>query len=196
VAAKRENATEDGFGGIARWPAVFVDPDSCWQRRAEMGMQQQARTNTKLIQPQRHDTYRSRGKLREPLVCSGCGAVFLDGRWSWTAAPPGAHQGVCAACQRIADRFPAGRIEIGGAFFSEHRGEILNLVRNVEATEKKERPLERIMSIEDGGDQAVVTTTGIHVARRIGESLAHSYQGEFDFRYGDGEESIRVSWSR
>ena len=72
----------------------------------------------------------------------------------------------------------------------------MNLVRNVEATAKKERPLERIMAIENDGDQAVVTTTGIHVARRIGESLSHSYQGEFDFRYGDGEDSIRVSWSR
>jgi hypothetical protein len=69
-------------------------------------------------------------------------------------------------------------------------------VRNVEATEKKERPTERIMAIADDGGQTVVTTTGIHVARRIGESLSHSYQGEFDFRYGDGEDSIRVSWSR
>ena len=122
--------------------------------------------------------------------------MYLDGRWSWAGAPKGAHKAVCAACQRIADRFPAGRIEIGGAFFKDHREEILRLVRNVEATEKKERPMERIMAIEDEGDQTVVTTTGIHVARRIGESLSHSYQGEFDFSYGDGEDSIRVSWSR
>ena len=69
-------------------------------------------------------------------------------------------------------------------------------MRNVEATEKKERPLERIMAIADVGDQTVVTTTGIHVARRIGESLSHSYQGEFNFKYGDGEDSIRVAWTR
>jgi NMD protein affecting ribosome stability and mRNA decay len=161
-----------------------------------MGMQQQARSTTKLIQPERHDTYQSRGKLREPAVCSSCGAVFLEGRWSWAAAPVGARQVVCAACRRIADRFPAGRIEIGGPFFTEHRREILNLVRNVETSEKKERPLERIMAIEESDGGALVTTTGIHVARRIGESLAHSYQGEFSFRYGEGEESIRASWSR
>lgn len=161
-----------------------------------MNTQQRSRSNTKLIQPERHDTYKSRGKLHEPTVCSGCGAVYVDGRWSWATAPAGAHKAVCASCQRIADRFPAGRIEIGGAFFKEHREEILNLVRNVEAAEKKERPLERIMGIADGGDRATVTTTGIHVARRIGESLSHSYQGEFDFQYGDGDDSIRVSWSR
>ena len=88
--------------------------------------------------------------------------------------------------QRIADRFPAGRIEIGGAFFNEHRIEVLNLVRNVEATEKKERPMERIMAIADDDGRQSSKTTGIHVARRIGESLSHSYQGEFAFRYGDG----------
>ena len=161
-----------------------------------MEMQVNARSNNKLIQPKRQDTYKSRGKIQEPAVCSGCGAVFLDGRWSWAAAPKGANKATCAACQRVADRFPAGRIEIGGDFFNEHREEILRLVRNVEAVEKKERPLERIMAITDDGAQTVVTTTGIHVARRIGESLSRSYQGEFGFKYGDGEDSIRVTWSR
>jgi len=160
-----------------------------------MNIQHKARSG-KMIQPGRHDSYKNLGKLAEPTVCSGCGAVYLDGRWSWAGAPRGAHKAVCSACRRIADRFPAGRIELGGAFFKEHRGEILSLVRNVEATEKKERPMERIMSIEEDGEQTVVKTTGIHVARRIGESLSNSYQGEFDFHYGDGEDSIRVSWSR
>lgn len=161
-----------------------------------MDMQQRARSNNKRIQPERHDTYRSRGKLHEPTVCSGCGAVYLDGRWTWTAVPKGAEKAVCAACKRIADRFPAGRVEIEGPFFRDHREELLHLVRNVEAIEKKERPLERIMAITDDGDRTVVTTTGVHVARRIGESLSHSYQGEFAFQYGDGDDSIRVSWSR
>ena len=161
-----------------------------------MGMQQKVRSNKKMIQPERHDTYKSSGKLHEPTACSGCGAVFLEGRWSWAAAPRGSQKVVCPACQRIADRFPAGRIEIGGVFFKDHREEILHLVRNVEAAEKKERPLERIMAIADDGSKTIVTTTGIHVARRIGESLSHSYQGEFDFHYGDGEDSIRVAWSR
>ena len=33
-------------------------------------------------------------------------------------------------------------------------------------------------------------------SRRIGESLARSYQGEMDCRYGDGEDSVRVIWAR
>ena len=161
-----------------------------------MQLQLKGPSHTKLIQQERHDTYNNRGKFHEPTVCGGCGAVFFEGRWSWVKAPQGAHKAVCPACQRIADRFPAGRIEMAGVFFNEHRKEIMSLVRNVEAAEKKERPLERIMAIEEGGEQTVVKTTGIHVARRIGESLSHSYQGEFDFTYGEGEDSIRVSWSR
>jgi len=160
-----------------------------------MNIQHKPRSG-KMIQPGRHDSYKNLGKFHEPTVCSGCGAVYLDGRWSWAASPKEAKKAVCPACLRIADRFPAGRIEIGGVFFRDHRAEILSLVRNVEATEKKERPMERIMAIADAGEGVVVTTTGIHVARRIGESLSHSYQGEFDFSYGEGEDSIRVSWSR
>ena len=161
-----------------------------------MRTQQEPRSNKKMIQQERQDTYKSRGKPHEPTQCSGCGAVFLDGRWTWAGAPPAAHKALCPACQRIADRFPAGRVEIGGAFFKEHREEILNLVGHVEATEKKERPLERIMAVVDEGAHTVVTTTGIHVAHRIGESLAHSYQGELGLKYADDEDSIRVSWSR
>jgi hypothetical protein len=38
--------------------------------------------------------------------------------------------------------------------------------------------MERVMEISDGRGAAVVTTTGIHVARRI------------------GEKTVRVSWER
>jgi hypothetical protein len=44
--------------------------------------------------------------------------------------------------------------------------------------------------------RATLTTTGIHIARRIGETLTKSYQGNFSFHYIDGEKSIRVFWER
>lgn len=157
---------------------------------------QQGGRRDKLLQPERQDVYRNRGKYAEPTVCSRCQAVFHEGRWTWGAAPPGAQRAVCPACQRAADRLPAGTIELGGPFFHEHREEILNLVRNEETAEKKERPLERIMEIGAREAGALVTTTGVHLARRIGEALARSYQGAFDFRYGENEEFIRVSWTR
>lgn len=150
----------------------------------------------KMLQPECHDAYRSRGKYAEPTVCGGCGATYQDGRWSWGASPAGAHRAVCPACRRIADRLPAGVVEISGEFFEGHRDEIMNLVRNAESAEKSERPMERIIAIADAEGRTLVTTTGIHVARRIGESLARSYQGEMGFRYGADEDTIRVSWER
>ncbi len=150
----------------------------------------------RLIQEERHDTYQERGKWPDPTACSECGAVFLEGRWSWWEAAPNAHAIVCPACQRIKDAFPAGIIEIRGRFFDSHREEINNLIHNLEGQEKGAHPMERIMSITTEGDHALVTTTGIHLARRIGEALKHAYQGELDFTYGDAEKSIRVAWCR
>jgi hypothetical protein len=150
----------------------------------------------KMIQPERQDVYRQRGKYHEPTVCGECGALYESGRWSWGKAPAGAARAVCPACRRITDRFPAGRVELSGEFFRDHRDEILNLVRNAESAEKAERPMERIMAIADEEGRTLVTTTGIHVARRIGESLARSYRGDLDCRYADGADSIRVTWAR
>jgi len=150
----------------------------------------------RLIQEERHDSYQERGKWPEPTVCSECGAVFMEGRWSWWEAAADAHAVVCPACQRIKDAFPAGRLEIRGGFFETHREEITHLIRHLEAQEMASHPMERIMAVAQDDDCTLVTTTGIHLARRIGEALLHAYQGDLDFVYGDSEKSIRVAWSR
>ena len=150
----------------------------------------------RLIKEKLHNVYREGDKSLGPTVCTECGALYISGRWSWEEPPERANKTICPACRRIADRFPAGHVELKGSFFSEHRAQILNLVRNVEDREKAERPLERIMSIEDGRDHTLVTTTGIHVARRIGEALSRAYKGELSYQYADAEKRIRVYWQR
>jgi len=150
----------------------------------------------RLIQEKRHDAYREWEKLPEPTVCRECAALFQGGRWSWDPAPPGANEKTCPACQRIADDFPAGFLEIRGMFPVQHWQEIHNLLRNTEKQEKGEHPMERIMDIAESEEHRLVTTTGIHLARRIGEALKHAYQGELDLTYGDAEQSVRVRWVR
>jgi hypothetical protein len=150
----------------------------------------------RLIKEKRHDTSEERRKWPEPTVCSDCKALFSNGRWCWLEAPEYVYKICCPACQRIADNYPAGELFIKGLFFAEHREEILNLINNTESLEKKEHPLERLMDIADEEVLTRVTTTGIHLARRIGEALVHAYQGDLDFTYGDAEKSIRVTWSR
>jgi hypothetical protein len=88
-------------------------------------------------------------------------------------------------------------IALSGAFVRGHGDEISRVISNLEASEKAEHPLERTMSSVTDDEGAIqVTTTGIHLARRIGEALHAAYAGELDFAYGDGEYSIRVVWSR
>lgn len=52
------------------------------------------------------------------------------------------------------------------------------------------------MTISHGVDHTAITTTGIHLARRLGEALAKAYKGELSFHYADAEDTIRVSWQR
>ncbi|MBU0728900.1 MAG: hypothetical protein KKE17_02180 [Proteobacteria bacterium] len=72
----------------------------------------------------------------------------------------------------------------------------MNLIHNREKQEMKFYPMERIMSVDDQDNCIRIATTGIHLARKIGEGLVHSYQGQLQFTDGDAEKNIRVIWER
>ena len=150
----------------------------------------------RLIKERRHDVYEERGKWPEPTRCTTCGALFVNGRWTWQEAPSKTYETICPACRRVTDRYPAGYVEISGSFFAEHRVEILNLIQNIEKQEKSEHPLERIISIASERDHPLITSTGHHLARRIGEALARAYKGVLSFQYAEADDSIRVYWQR
>lgn len=149
-----------------------------------------------LFQELVHDSYKSSRKLSEPTRCPECGAVFQKGRWTWATAPAGAQEEKCPACHRIQDKFPAGYITLKGEFFRAQREQVLQLVRNREAKEKAEHPLERIMGVEDTAEGTVVTTTNTHLARDIAEALHSAYKGELDYHYNKEDNLLRASWSR
>ncbi len=149
-----------------------------------------------LLQGMEHDAYKAAEKLPEPSVCRECGAVFQRGRWSWGAAAADAHPALCPACRRIREHQPAGFVRLTGEFFDAHRDEVLKRVRNCEAAEKRDHPLQRLMALEDDGAGLLVTTTDAHLARRIGDSLHDAYKGELDYRYNKDENLLRVTWRR
>lgn len=142
-----------------------------------------------------HDTYKLSHKLPEPSVCPGCGAVFTRGGWRWGEAPSDAHQETCPACHRIADHYPAGYVLLQGGILSAKRAEVLKLIRAQESREKAEHALQRIMDIQEQGDRWEVTTTDIHLARRIGEALHGAYHGELELHYNPQENLLRVNWA-
>jgi NMD protein affecting ribosome stability and mRNA decay len=144
----------------------------------------------------RIDPYRRQEKLPDSTVCPDCGAVFLQGRWTWNDADGFANQHLCPACKRTQDNVPAGVIELSGGFFHNHRQEIENLIRNEEAKEKERHPLERLMKTKEKENGLRVETTGLHLARRIGDALNRAYEGDLDLQYLDGQYKVRVSWNR
>lgn len=133
------------------------------------------------------DPYAQRGKLAEPAVCSECGAVYHQGRWQWLLAPPGAQAVQCVACRRILEKMPPGYVAIGGDFARTHR---------LEAREKAEHPMQRIIAIEEQDDGLMITTTDIHLVRGIGEALEHAYKGTLDYHFLPDEYLLRVRWER
>jgi len=150
----------------------------------------------RLIRERVHDPYKTRQKLPDPTLCPQCGAVYTKGRWHWGERPDGANEELCQACHRINDDYPAGTLSLSGGFLARHKTEILGLVRHQEQLEKGDHPLNRIMGIENVGDATVITTTDIHLPRRIGEALRDAYEGALEVHYEEGAYAVRVTWRR
>lgn len=149
-----------------------------------------------LFQEAVHDAYKLPRKLAEPARCPDCGAGYRDGRWAWGSGEGPAKEVRCPACQRARDNFPAGFVSLSGEFFATHRDEILGRVRHCEAAEKASHPLERIMKLADDAGGVLITTTGVHLARRIGDALEDAYKGTLEFHYNKEQQLLRVAWSR
>jgi hypothetical protein len=160
-------------------------------RRHAVGRRQEQR-----LDERKQDAYRDQAKRKGPATCRECGAAYRAGRWSWQAPQPAARKTLCPACKRTREGMPAGFVSLGGPFFLEHRDEVLRRVRLCGEAEKKLHPLQRILEVKDDTGGVLVTTTGSHLARRIGEALGKSFKGEARYRYRPGDNLLRVTWRR
>jgi hypothetical protein len=143
------------------------------------------------------DPYKLPGKPKEPAVCPQCHAVFHRGRWQWTTPPAGAQELLCQACHRINDHYPAGVVTLTGPSVAAHADEMIRLIRHEEEAERPEHPLNRIMSIErEAADRVVISTTDIHLPRRIGDALRRTYHGVVKEHFDEGGYFVRINWQR
>jgi hypothetical protein len=129
------------------------------------------------------------------LVCPDCGLVHHAGRW-YEGQPPLTEvaSGRCPACERVRAQDPAGVLTLPAALVQD-REELERSLRNAAAAEAAEHPLERLMGVAEGEDGSlVVTTTGIHLARRLANLLERQVHRQARFDFVDGVELLRVSW--
>ena len=140
------------------------------------------------------DPYQARQKLPEPTACRQCGAVYHHGRWQWGLRQADAHEDLCPACHRISDGLPAGIVTLHGGFTAQRKDEMIGLARNEEAAEKGEHPLNRIISIDETAEGLVISTTDIHLPRRLGEALKRAFHGKLDMHFDEAGYFVRVDW--
>ena len=83
-----------------------------------------------------------------------------------------------------------------GDFAREHKEEMIRLARHQKDAEKKEHPLDRIISIEDDVQGIVINTTDIHPPRRIGDAVKRAFHGEIEDNFEKDGYFVRVIWTR
>jgi NMD protein affecting ribosome stability and mRNA decay len=142
------------------------------------------------------DPYLAAGKAGA-AVCTDCGAVWHGGRWRWEGAPAEAEAVRCPACRRLREHYPAGVVTLTGAFVASRKDELLRLARHQEAAERSEHPLNRIMAVEEEApDRLVISTTDIHLPRRIAGAVLRAYDGELAEAFDDKAYFLRAEWRR
>jgi hypothetical protein len=87
-------------------------------------------------------------------------------------------------------------VTLKGAFLLAHANEALHLVRNVAKAEHDDHPLHRIIDVSKNSTPLVITTTDIHLPRRIGHALESAWGGELTTHYDEAGHFIRVTWER
>lgn len=152
----------------------------------------------KLFKPGMQDPYHAALRSKGPAYCGDCGASYQAGRWSWQtlAELTAAERVSCPACRRKADNAPAGTVTLTGPFVLSHHQDIVGLVNRVEEAEKSQHPLERLMRISPFSDGLLITTTGVHLANRIGHALESAFNNKAEYHYDDRRRHVDVHWSR
>ena len=140
----------------------------------------------------------------EIAVCTSCRAIFRRRHWFFdealynqVAVQPNTRLLTCPACRKIRDGYFEGEVTLlPSPFLSNHKAEILNLIRNEEERAKGLNPLERIVAITEEKGKVAVTTTNEKLAQRIGRELKKAYRGKSDYRWSEDTKCLRVTWAR
>ena len=141
--------------------------------------------------------------MKEPAICSACDAVYVNRRWVASSAPTAQTEGspalktICPACKQARSGEPRGFVFLDGAYFTTHRDEIENLLRNEAQRAAEDNVLARIIDWSRGnGHELSLTTTTEHLAQRLGHALQKAFHGEVHYDFSHENKLARVNWLR
>jgi hypothetical protein len=143
--------------------------------------------------------YHEDKKYPEPTECPRCHLIYRNGRWQQPdeeSDPHKGHSSHCPACRREMDRLPAGLLYLSGPYLDRHRDEIINITTNQLQAAALQRPLQRIMWIEQNADTTEIATTNSHLAMRIGKAIEDACKGTLMIKHAHDTQLVRVYWER
>ena len=146
-----------------------------------------------------NDPYLQQKPPADLSVCGSCEIVYHNKRWYLPEdidSSKSLERVTCPACQKIRDNYAGGYVSISGEFQSEHRPEIINLVKNKEKVAMRHNPLDRIIKIDESGEGVEISTTTERLAQRIGRILKKTYEGTVEYRWSSKTKLSRVTWKR
>lgn len=137
------------------------------------------------------------------LICPTCHAISLQKRWFLDEVAyerlrkePDVKAVQCAGCLRVERGNFDGSVIISGKWLSEHKSEILSLIKNTESRARQTNPFSRVGATHDMGSEVELYVTTQWLAERIGKELHKAYKGELAIDHLAGEKFSRVRWSR
>ena len=84
-----------------------------------------------------------------------------------------------------------------GEFFTAHRQELEQLLRNETARAQAEHPLDQALGWDDvDGGGLLVTTATEHLAQRLGRALQKAYDGALQFGFSHENRLAHIWWHR
>lgn len=155
-----------------------------------------------LIEPHRHDPYRTDSKPEGNPQCPICLGICVRGRWyaledarkrlPRNFRAPAKQE--CPACRKFKDHYAMGVVEIHGEAWKDKAPLVAETILNTEKILRSRNDQERILWSRTYRNVTKYYVTLPELARQIGRTLGRSFKGKVEYRHSTEEPYLRVIW--
>lgn len=143
------------------------------------------------------------------VVCPDCDSVFFDKSWHHLMdedkhfseeKDQAVKFEICPACNMLKNKMFEGEIVIKLNPLAENaiiKNDVLGMIKNSDEQARERDPMDRVLRMEDNGDEIKVYTSENQLAVIIGKKLDSSFPGgQLKIEHSHGEDLIRVFFER